>query len=36
MSLFANLDPTTVNPVKKIIKELAEDPATVTVLVSSS
>jgi ABC-2 type transport system ATP-binding protein len=31
---FANLDPTTVNRLKKIIKELAEDPE-VTVLVSS-
>ena len=31
---FANLDPTTVNRLKKIIKELAENPA-VTVLVSS-
>ena len=31
---FANLDPTTVNRLKKIIKELAEDPQ-VTVLVSS-
>ncbi|MFM2229772.1 MAG: transporter ATP-binding protein NatA [Bacteroidota bacterium] len=31
---FANLDPTTVNRLKKIIKELAEDP-NVTVLVSS-
>jgi ABC-2 type transport system ATP-binding protein len=31
---FANLDPTTVNRLKKIIKELADNPA-VTVLVSS-
>lgn len=31
---FANLDPTTVNRLKKIIKELADDP-NVTVLVSS-
>lgn len=31
---FANLDPTTVNRLKKIIKELAQNPA-VTVLVSS-
>ena len=31
---FANLDPTTVNRLKKIIKELSEDP-NVTVLVSS-
>lgn len=31
---FANLDPTTVNRLKKIIKELSEDPK-VTVLVSS-
>lgn len=31
---FANLDPTTVNRLKKIIRELADDP-TVTVLVSS-
>jgi len=31
---FANLDPTTVNRLKKIIKELADDPK-VTVLVSS-
>ncbi|MBK9225189.1 MAG: ABC transporter ATP-binding protein [Flavobacterium sp.] len=31
---FANLDPTTVNRLKKIIKELAEDPE-VTILVSS-
>lgn len=31
---FANLDPTTVNRLKKIIRELAEDP-NVTVLVSS-
>ena len=31
---FANLDPTTVSRLKKIIKELADDP-TVTVLVSS-
>jgi ABC-2 type transport system ATP-binding protein len=31
---FANLDPTTVNRLKKIIKELAEDPK-VTILVSS-
>lgn len=31
---FANLDPTTVNRLKKIIKELAEDP-NITVLVSS-
>lgn len=31
---FANLDPTTVNRLKKIIKELAEDP-NVTILVSS-
>lgn len=31
---FANLDPTTVNRLKKIIKELAEDPM-VTILVSS-
>jgi ABC-2 type transport system ATP-binding protein len=31
---FANLDPTTVNRLKKIIKELAENP-DVTVLVSS-
>ena len=31
---FANLDPTTVNRLKKIIKELAENPE-VTVLVSS-
>jgi ABC-type multidrug transport system ATPase subunit len=31
---FANLDPTTVSRLKKIIKELAENPA-VTVLVSS-
>jgi ABC-2 type transport system ATP-binding protein len=32
---FANLDPTTVNRLKKIIKELSEDP-NVTVLVSSN
>ena len=31
---FANLDPTTVNRLKKIIKELAQNP-DVTVLVSS-
>ena len=31
---FANLDPTTVNRLKKIIKELAENP-DITVLVSS-
>ena len=31
---FANLDPTTVNRLKKIIKELAQDPE-VTILVSS-
>ena len=31
---FANLDPTTVNRLKKIIKELADDP-NITVLVSS-
>lgn len=31
---FANLDPTTVNRLKKIIRELAEDPS-VTILVSS-
>lgn len=31
---FANLDPTTVNRLKKVIKELAENPA-VTILVSS-
>ncbi|OYU83616.1 MAG: ATP-binding protein [Flavobacterium sp. BFFFF2] len=31
---FANLDPTTVNRLKKIIQQLAEDP-TVTILVSS-
>lgn len=31
---FANLDPTTVNRLKKIIKELAEDP-NITILVSS-
>ncbi|NUY80158.1 ABC transporter ATP-binding protein [Flavobacterium sp. MAH-1] len=31
---FANLDPTTVNRLKKIIKELADDP-NVTILVSS-
>ena len=31
---FANLDPTTVNRLKKIIKELSENP-DVTVLVSS-
>ncbi|HEY0045287.1 MAG TPA: ABC transporter ATP-binding protein [Flavobacterium sp.] len=31
---FANLDPTTVNRLKKVIKELAQDPS-VTVLVSS-
>jgi ABC-2 type transport system ATP-binding protein len=31
---FANLDPTTVNRLKKIIKELAENPS-VTILVSS-
>ena len=31
---FANLDPTTVSRLKKIIKELADDP-NVTVLVSS-
>lgn len=31
---FANLDPTTVNRLKKIIKELAQDP-NVTILVSS-
>lgn len=31
---FANLDPTTVNRLKKIIRELAEDP-NVTILVSS-
>jgi ABC-2 type transport system ATP-binding protein len=31
---FANLDPTTVNRLKKIVKELAENP-DVTVLISS-
>jgi ABC-2 type transport system ATP-binding protein len=31
---FANLDPTTVNRLKKVIKELAQDPET-TILVSS-
>ena len=31
---FANLDPTTVSRLKKIIKELAENP-TITILVSS-
>lgn len=31
---FANLDPTTVNRLKKVIRELSEDP-TVTILVSS-
>jgi ABC-2 type transport system ATP-binding protein len=31
---FANLDPTTVNRLKKVIKELAENP-NITILVSS-